>query len=151
MQMKASEYITHRLDEQQKWYSDKSTLNKNYYNRFKISTIILAVMIPLISGLDEFAVINVSTNIITGSLGAVVAILSSVSGLLKFKDKWINYRMASEQLKSEKYLWASQTAPYNRPEAYNILVSRVEAIIRAENGDWGGYIGVEGGRAESGV
>ena len=141
--MESTEYIEQRLDKQQKWYSDKSGKNKNYYHRFKISTIILAVLIPLVSGLEELAIIDISAHLITGTLGAVVAILSSVSGLLKFKDKWINYRMASEQLKSEKYLWSSKTTPYNRSDAYNVLVGRVEAIIRAENGDWGGYIGVD--------
>lgn len=145
--MESTEYIEQRLDKQQKWYSDKSGKNKNYYHRFKISTIILAVLIPLVSGLEELAIIDISAHLITGTLGAVVAILSSVSGLLKFKDKWINYRMASEQLKSEKYLWSSKTTPYNRSDAYNVLVSRVEAIIRAENGDWGGYVGVEGGKS----
>lgn len=141
--MEATDYIRQRLDDQQHWYSVKSLINKKYYLRFKISTIILAVLIPLVSGLEEFTTLQISTHLITGALGAVVAILSSVSGLLKFKDKWIHYRTASEQLKSEKYLWASKTAPYNRSDAYHVLVSRVEAIIHAENGDWGGYIGLE--------
>lgn len=148
--MEVSEYIEQRLDDQQEWYSNKSTVNKNYYHRFNIITIILAVMIPLVSGLEEFTAIHISANLIAGVLGATVAILTSVTSLFKFKDKWINYRMAAEQLKSEKYLWASKTTPYNRSDAYHVLVSRVEAIIRAENGDWGGYIGVEGEQNSAG-
>ncbi len=149
--MEATDYIRQRLDEQQQWYSLKSVINKKNYYRFKISTIILAVLIPLISGMEELTAITLPANLITGALGALVAILSSVSGLLKFKDKWIHYRTASEQLKSEKYLWSSKTAPYNRSDAYHVLVSRVEAIIHAEHGDWGGYIGLDKGAEDPGA
>ncbi|WP_339708441.1 DUF4231 domain-containing protein [uncultured Kriegella sp.] len=131
--MKAEEYVTERLDAQQKWYSKKSGINKDYHNRIKIATIICAVLIPLLSGLESFGML-------AGALGAVVAILTSVSGVMKFEQKWINYRTASERLKREKLLWQTKTPPYEKDNAFTLLVTRVETIINVENGDWGDYI-----------
>ncbi len=131
--MEAEEYVSERLDGQQKWYSKKSGINKDYHYRIKIVTIILAVLIPLLSGLDSSA-------LIVGGLGALVAILTTISGVMKFEKKWINYRTASERLKREKLLWQTKTAPYDKDNAFTLLVTRVETIINVENGDWGDYI-----------
>ena len=39
----------YRLNDQQEWYSKKSTLYRNYYMRSKIVQIILSSFIPIIS------------------------------------------------------------------------------------------------------
>ncbi|WP_149274913.1 DUF4231 domain-containing protein [Pareuzebyella sediminis] len=138
--MKPEEYIEDRLESQRKWYSEKSSLNKDYYNGFKIATIVFSVLIPLIAGSMQFASAKGSISLIVGILGTLVAILTSVLELMKFKEKWINYRTASERLKHEKILWETKTSPYDQPNSFQVLVKRTEAIINGEHSDWSEYI-----------
>ena len=138
--MQIQEYIKDRLDNQQKWYSKKSGVSRKYYERIKIVTIILAVIIPLISGLESFLPTEFSPSLISGIIGAAIAVLTSVSGFMKFQEKWMSYRSASERLKSEKMLWSMKAEPYDSAAPDLLLVQRVEGILKAEHGDWTEYM-----------
>ncbi len=140
--MDASTYIEERLNGQQQWYSAKSSLNKKYHTQLKISTIVLSVLIPFISGLEKQLPEEAPILLLLAILGSLVAVLTAISGLMKFKEKWINYRTASERLKKERLFWATKTGPYaQHMEGFDLLVKRVESIISSENGDWGSYMG----------
>jgi len=141
--MEPKVYVEERLEGQRKWYSRKSMINKRYYNWFNILTIVFSILIPLIVGFKEFFSSDNTIMLTIGVLGTLVAILTSISGLMKFKEKWINYRLASERLKREKFLWETKTTPYDKADAYAELVKRIETIINIENTDWVDYISEE--------
>lgn len=139
--MTEEEYLKTRVDDQIKWYSDKATSNKLLHHWTKAAVIIFSAAIPLIAGLDFD---NSSKNILLGLLGTLIAILSGVSGLLKFQEKWSEYRTTSETLKHEKMLFVTKTGPFdNAEEPFKILVTRVENFISKEHSAWSQYINKE--------
>ena len=45
-------------------------------------------------------------------------------------------RAAAESLRKEKFLFLTQTEPYDKDDAFHLLVQRVEALLSKENTDW---------------
>jgi len=74
------------------------------------------------------------------SFGAIIAIVSGVLGLYKFQENWLEFRTTAESLKHEKYLYLTNSEPYNADEPLNLLVSRVETLISKENTNWAQYM-----------
>lgn len=141
--MEPSVYLEERLEGQRKWYSRKSSINKSYYYWFKILTIVFSILIPVILGLEKYGFLENASTAIASVLGALVAILTSISGFMKFREKWINYRTCSERLKRERFLYQTASAPYNKTNPFETLVSKVENIIGGENLEWSSYISEE--------
>jgi hypothetical protein len=48
----------------------------------------------------------------------------------------IEYRATAESLKKKKFLFLTQTDPYNKDDAFHLLVQRVEALLSNESTDW---------------
>jgi hypothetical protein len=136
--MTEQEYIKTRIDDQITWYSDKATTNKLLNHWTKGLIIIFSATIPLIAGLDFYPTIK---NIILGVLGSLIAILSGLSGLLKFQEKWTEYRTTSETLKHEKILFQTKTGPYSEEvEPFKLLVTGTENLVSKEHSAWSQYI-----------
>lgn len=139
--MEIKTYIEERLEGQRKWYGKKSMINKHYYYWFRVLTIVFSILIPVILGIEEYIALSNVGKTIASVLGALVAILTSISGFMKFKEKWIGYRLCSERLKREKFLYQTASKPYDGANPFEALVSKVENIISGENVEWGNYIG----------
>jgi hypothetical protein len=136
--MTEQEYIKTRIDDQITWYSDKASTNKLYNHWTKGLIIVFSAIIPLIAGLEFYLTVK---NIILGILGSLIAILSGLSGLLKFQEKWSEYRTTSETIKHEKILFQTKTGPYcEEVEPFKILVTRTENLVSKEHSAWSQYI-----------
>lgn len=136
--MTEGEYIQTRIDDQIAWYSQKATTNKLYNHFTKGLIIVFSAVIPLIAGLELCSTIK---NITLGILGSLIAILSGLSGLLKFQEKWTEYRTTSETLKHEKILFQTKTGPYSEDqEPFKLLVTRTENLVSKEHSAWSQYI-----------
>lgn len=137
--MNQEEYIESRLEDQIKWYSNKSQKCQKTYKRLQIFEIIIAALSPVI-GCFGLALSDISTavTITISFLGAIIAIIESAEKLGKYHENWIQYRYISEILKHEKYLYLTHTDPYNDENAFAILVQRVERAISSENVNWVG-------------
>ncbi len=137
--MNENEYIEQRVNDQINWYSKKSTINKHYHNWSKGLIITFSALIPFAAGF-----ISVETKWLTyiiAILGVFIAVLTGISTLLKFQEKWIKYRTTSETLKHEKFLFLTKSGPYdNTDEAYKVFVNRIENLISKENSAWSQYI-----------
>ena len=139
--MTVEEYLESRVDDQIKWYSSKATTNKRLHIWSRSIIIVFSVVIPLIAGLGFDSSI---TNITLGSLGTLIAIISGISALLKFQEKWTEYRITSQTLKHEKMLFLTKTSPFdNEEDAFNTLVTRIENLISKERSIWNQYINKE--------
>ncbi len=80
---------------------------------------------------------NIS-NIVISILGLVVAFCTGLLSLNKYQENWVNYRTTAEDLKKEKYMFITQSPPYQYEEdSFQILVQRVESLISKENSGWG--------------
>jgi len=75
-----------------------------------------------------------------GLLGIVIAICAGVSSLLQFQEHWIKYRTTAESLKKEKYLYFTNSEPYDTKNPLPILVQRIESLVSQENTNWAQYI-----------
>lgn len=136
--MNEQEYIKTRLDDQITWYSNKATKNKLYNYWIKGSVITLSATIPLVAGTEFCSTIK---NLILGILGSLIAILSGFSGVFKFQENWTEYRITSETLKHEKFLYQTKSGPYiEHPDSFNLLVTRIENLVSKENSIWSQYI-----------
>src|SRR5436190_7928378 len=127
------EYVEQRINDQIGWYDRKSTTNQRWFKRLRFAEIVAAAAIPFLSG---FADNSFPIKIAIGALGVFVAVIASLLGLLQLQVHWIEYRATAESLKREKFLFLSQTEPYDKNDAFHLLVQRVEALLSKENTEW---------------
>ena len=131
--MAPEEYIEQRLNDQIDWYDRKSGTNQRWFKRLRFGEIVAAAIIPFLSG---FAGNSFSIKIAIGALGVVVAVIASLLGLLQLQEHWIEYRATAESLRKEKFLFLTQTEPYDKDDAFHRFVQRVEALLSKENTEW---------------
>ena len=123
-----------RLEEQIDWYDKKSAFNQRWFKRIKIIELIAAALIPLLAGLSTLIPYSA---LITGSLGALIAVLESVLGLYQFQTNWISYRSTCEGLRHEKYLWLAKAGHYaDTKDPDRLLAERIESLISTEHAKW---------------
>jgi len=129
--MSQSNPTLERLEEQINWYDNRSGYNQRMFKALRISTVILALSIPV----TAFALQN--NPIITASLGALIALLETFQQLNQYHHNWITFRSTSEALKHEKYLFLGAAAHYSsadNPKA--LLAERVESLVSQEHAKW---------------
>jgi hypothetical protein len=131
--MAPEEYIEQRLNDQIVWYDRKSSTNQCWFKRLRFAEIVAAATIPFLSG---FAGNSLPIKIAIGALGVLVAVVASLLGLLQLQVHWIEYRATAESLRREKFLFLTQTEPYDKDDAFHLLVQRVEALLSKENTEW---------------
>ena len=126
--MNIDNYITERVDKQQEWFSNKSRLNKRYSNFITGATVVLSILVP--------CVISFS-----GIFGKILSILCSIlialGSSFKFNDKWSIYRLTSESLKREKFLFLTKAGNYRyNDDVEFVFVESIEQIIYDSNDNW---------------
>jgi hypothetical protein len=127
------EYIEQRLNDQISWYDHKSSTNQRWFKWLRLTEIVAAATIPFLSG---FAGDSFPIKIAIGALGVVIAVIASLFGLLHLQEHWIEYRGTAESLRKEKFLFLTQTEPYDKENAFHLLVQRVEALLSEEHTEW---------------
>ena len=127
------EYVEQRINDQIGWYDRKSATNKHWFKRLRFAEIVAAATIPFLSG---FADKSFPIKIAIGALGVFVAVIASLLGLLQLQIHWIEYRATAESLRKEKFLFLTQTDPYDKDGAFHLLVQRVEGLLSKENIAW---------------
>ncbi|MBV8104248.1 MAG: DUF4231 domain-containing protein, partial [Hyphomicrobiales bacterium] len=102
-----------RLEDQINWYDKRSTSNQNYYKFLKLTVIVLAALIPLLSASSQIPFTQVEVpKILLGALGAAIAVIEGVQQLNQYQANGISYRSTCEALKHEKYLYLAKAGPY---------------------------------------
>ena len=127
-----------RLDDQIAWYEDRSSRNQRYYKVMKITVIVLAALIPLLSGLNipSIALASVPAWVL-GILGALVAIIEGIQQVGQYHENWISYRSTVESLKQEKFLYLAKAGAYAvAPDPHVLLAERIESLISQEHAKW---------------
>ncbi|HAN79529.1 MAG TPA: hypothetical protein DCQ31_18070 [Bacteroidales bacterium] len=142
--MNVTEYIKKRVEDQESWLGKKSALNKKYFHLSKITILVSAALIPLLSAfIKQFPWLA----LVVAALGLLIAVGSGIAELYKFQEKWINYRTAAESLKQEKHMYLTKCGAYDSVEndrAFRLFVVRVESILQNESKVWQQYIKQEG-------
>ena len=129
-------YINERLEDQIKWYDQKSSSNQNRFKKCKWAEMalggIIAVLTPAITNCELIKYIIAASS-------AGIVILVALHGLHNFHENWIEYRKTSELLKNEKYTYLNKAGVYKEvsdDERFILLVERCESIISHENINW---------------
>jgi len=128
-----TEYLEQRLDDQINWYDKKSSANQTAYKRLRLIEIIAAAAIPLLAGYSQK---SEYVGMAIGVIGLIVAVLAGIVSLYRFQENWTEYRAAAESLKQEKYLFLVRAEPYNGDQSFELLVQRVEALLKSETTGW---------------
>ncbi|MCK8520191.1 DUF4231 domain-containing protein [Aquimarina sp. D1M17] len=135
--MNEEQYLKERIEYQMTWYNRKSKINKSLHLWTKSLVIVFSALIPFAAGFVEANKNLWYLNYVIGVLGMLVAILTGVSSLLKYQEKWVKYRTTSEALRHEKFLYLTGSGAYkDKKDPFHILVTRVENIITMENTMW---------------
>ncbi len=126
---KAYEYLKTCL----KYYDDKSKINKRWYAVLIAINILLSSFIPFVTlFIDDYS----SAKYIVALMGCIVTAASSCRVTFGFHENWIEYRTSSEILRYHKYLYQSNSTPYNNQMRDEILISNVNAVVETENKTW---------------
>ncbi len=135
--MNAEQYLQERLDDQIDWYDRKSCWNQRLHKRLRMVEVIAAASIPFLTGFIKAA--PFMSHVVAG-VGVLIAVISGVFALFRFQENWIEYRTTAETLKHQKYLFLTQTSPYDGEDAFHTLTETVEGLISQENSKWTRYI-----------
>lgn len=123
-----------RLNDQLRWYSDKSGFNQDRYKQIKVAQLILASSIPV------FALVgDLWGRWVTAILGASVAVLEGLQQLGQYNNLWASYRATAEQLMHEKHLFLARSGPYRNlgdQVSLWVLAERVEEQVSTEHAKW---------------
>src|SRR5437660_10105378 len=122
--------VIDRLEDRSAWYDRKSWHNEGMFKRLRIGTIVISVSIPLSAAFVKYTVI-------TGALGALIALFEGLQQLNQYHQNWITYRSTAEALKHEKYLFLSRAGSYAGGEIpERVLAERVESLVSQEHAKW---------------
>jgi hypothetical protein len=132
--MTSEEYLQERLDDQIKWYDDKSSWNQMWYKRLRALEILFSVTLPFL--VSHIAGDSDMLKLLTGAMGVAIVLIAGLVTLYKFQENWVEYRATAETLKHEKYLYLTQSAPYDGNNAFHLLVATAESAMSKENADW---------------
>jgi hypothetical protein len=126
-----------RLEDQIGWYDRKSQTAQRRYKILKLTQVIIAALIPLVSA---FPIPEAEFKWVAAILGLLVLIIEAVQQLNQDQQNWIAYRSTCEALKHEKYLYLAAAGPYanaeNREKRIALLADRIEGLISQEHAKW---------------
>ena len=143
--MTQEEYLKDRVEDQIKWYGDKSSACQKKYKMWQVIKIIAALLITTlslwISSEEKIETISlwffhINMPQVIGIIGAFIIFIESFVKIYDYKKLWVQYRLTSEKLNREKLMFETKSAPYNATEPFILLVQRCEAIMQNENQGW---------------
>jgi hypothetical protein len=139
-----SDPVMARLDDQIKWYGDKSSHCQHTYKRIKLIEIIAAALIPFLAALrvsDSDPHTRFAVGVLTAGLGVLITILEGVLQLYQFQQIWVAYRATAEAMKHEKFIYLAKGGPYaTASDPHALLAERVEALGSQENSKWASVV-----------
>ncbi len=127
----AERYFKDDLADQRRWYSERAGLFKTRSELLALLTIVLGSLITFIQVFGAAAWVP----IVSGSIGAIVAIAAGWQRIARYSETWISYRTASERMKRERRLYTHGAGSYRglpEREAYLTFVEAIEGIIAEE-------------------
>jgi hypothetical protein len=126
----ASDPILGRLEDQIRWYGDRSQSNQRWYKVLKVAALVSAGSIPVLAA-------AAIPSLVSASLGALILGVDSLQQLNQYQQNWVSYRSTAEALKHEKYLYLATAGPYhNARDAHALLAVRIESLISQEHHRW---------------
>ena len=133
MALDTEQYMTERVDDQIQWLSKRSGTNQARFKQLRLTEIVLASAIPL---LTAYADANTHLKVIASIVSVLIAIIAGTLALSKYQENWIHYRTTAEAMTREKMLFLTNSGPYTDDGAFREFVARIESILGSENSQW---------------
>ena len=127
----AERYFKNDLADQKTWYSERAGLFKTRSELLALLTIVLGALITFVQVFGPAPWLP----IMSGSIGAIVAIAAGWQRIARYSETWVSYRTASERMKRERRLYTHGAGAYRglpEREAYLTFVEAIEGIIAEE-------------------
>ena len=140
------EYIDGRLQESIEHMDLLSGVNQTKYKRIKRVGIIIGATIPFAvmltaveevsgaGGLFHEGWLKIPLLLYAALGGTLLAVMNNLLKSGSYYDKWKFYRKNSEILLREKYFYLTKMPPYDKEDAFPLIVEKVEEIL-ADDGD----------------
>jgi hypothetical protein len=133
--MNETDYIKDRLDDQISYFDTKAIYNQKRYRFLKSTAIVCNVLTTMTIALaftvpKEF---KVEMGILALVLSTVVLATYQWEEFQNYGAKWEKFRLVAEQLKSEKYLFLTDSGRYaldHQEEKLRVFVTTVEGILK---------------------
>jgi hypothetical protein len=134
----SEDLVINRLDDQIAWYEDRSGKNQRRYKSLKITVLVLAALIPFLSGLQPPSMVPAGVmSSVVGLFGVTIAIIEGVQQVCQYHANWITYRSTCEALKHEKFLYLGNAGPYAEAADPRVLLAeRIESVVSQEHARW---------------
>lgn len=120
----AEAYFKKDLADQRAWYSQKAGLFKRRAELLTLLTIMLGALITFIQVFGQAPWVP----IVSGLIGAIVAVAAGWQRIARYQETWISYRTAAERMKSERRLFTHGAGSYRGLAAHDAHIAFVEAI-----------------------
>ena len=134
MDMDEKEYLEQRVEDQISWYDRKSQWNQKWFRILCALQFVAAALVPFLA--PYITADTPKLKVSVGLLGVLIAVLTSVIGLLKLQEHWMQYRTTCESLRHEKFLYLTHVSPYDTDDAFDVFVQRIESLSSRENSAW---------------
>lgn len=123
-----------RLEEQIRWYDQRSGRQRRSFYALKVVTIAAAAGIPLLAVILVDAYLN---KVIASTVGALIVVIEGFQQLFQLQTNWLLYRSTCENLRHEKYLFLGNAGPYAAAQnPHALLAERIESLISQEHSVW---------------
>lgn len=134
-----------RCDNLIEWYQRNQKQHHHLMTLTRLVAIVLSGLVPVLviiqMSLRAQTVWWLTVSVLIALFPASATIVSTLNDLFQYKENWIRFSIALEELKSEKMKYLTRTTKaYQRElddyEALTNFVSRVEAITLRETRKW---------------
>ncbi|MFM2375956.1 MAG: hypothetical protein RLZZ165_1053 [Bacteroidota bacterium] len=136
--MNQDEYMKERVEDQIEWYSTKASLNKKWFVRLEMVSIGLSVSIPFVSNLMSENATWVKHAV--SLMGILIAGISGLMGLMKYRENWLEYRTTCELLRHERYMFLTRAGSYASGDRFDLFVQTIENLLSKEAANWKSYV-----------
>lgn len=132
------DFLELRWLDQVTWMEAKAVKAQRFYYGLRLTTIVGAVVVPALVALNTLdGWPGDAAQIGTWIVSLVVAVSAAVEGFFQFGNRWRIYRLTTERLKTEGWLYLELTGPYaavdgSHKDAYRTFVSRVEELVQKD-------------------
>jgi hypothetical protein len=123
-------YLRSRWLDQVLWLEGKADQARKRYYRLRVATVLGAVIVPALVGLDVAGDAEEVIRWLTFGVSLVVASCAAIEGFFRFGERWRHYRRTVELLKSEG--WRFFQLGENQEGAFPAFATRVEEILQQD-------------------
>jgi hypothetical protein len=130
-------FLRSRWLDQVLWMEKKAAQCRDRHYQFKLTAIVLGVIVPILIGIDTGNVrLDQVKKYFTIALGSIVAVSTAVEEFFHYGERWNHYRRTVESLKTQGWQFSQLSGSYSQFEshtaAFTSFANQVEEVIQRD-------------------